>query len=492
VDGDSQITEQTPSPIDQRKPRRRRREPRVPNHVGPRELRSLKETVTLNSPRALRNKSKLSTPEIQRASPKKSPVVKNKPPLSPIIASGARKGRRSSAHSSPIVPKKSPIISKKATITEASDEDGSEPEDDYSDLSEDDEHTGKAPTKWKGKAVAKKKRKRATKVSTVGDDADYIPEEVGRSIKKRKLEAHTHDLDHSLDDVDLGTSLEVAEENVSKDVEGITSEEEEESSEDETSSEGSVFEPSPSPEPKEKRQEKGLQQDRTLSVDRDSAEPSSATRKHASRLNRKLDPDARGYIPSPDSDESDTDGEEIPLAEILQDVRGVVKDLPDLKAKASTDAVNEQEPKKKKKKSKKVKETPAEADADSQAKPEPVHGTDEPKRKKKKTPKEAKKEHKETSKTIKSKSLPNEDTMEMDVDQGSVEQQPSAEKSARTTLGVETSGHLAHPGTDQKLAQDQTAGNTSWGLGFIRNFWNPTGRQTPTRTTPFSDQMDVD
>ena len=186
--------------------------------VGKRELKALQEgTPLVDSGRSRRKPS--SKPAVQstkgstrsKGKQKTSPVTKKEPPR---IATSTRVRvlRSGSMASSPVSKPTSPT-----SVVEHEENPSESSRDELNLLEEADEEDREKELddveSQHGGAHPKKKRKRIPKMSMPGDDEDYLPDEVERSLKKRKLEAKEHDLDHSLDAIDLGQVLEMVESN---------------------------------------------------------------------------------------------------------------------------------------------------------------------------------------------------------------------------------------------------------------------------------------
>jgi hypothetical protein len=178
----------------------------------------------------------------------------------------------------------------------------------------------------------KRKRKRHPRVSMPGDDEDYLPEDTERSLKKRKLEFKDHDLDESLDTIDLASNLAVAEEKPSPIVaRGKTQKKkkkktqtlpdeplEAESPSGESSDRGSDFKPYP---------EAGLTPEEPKEVTEMDAEAFLRLSPAAQARFRRLNPDSRAYKPSRESDSESDDDVEVSRRDLVADLKDIVEGL---------------------------------------------------------------------------------------------------------------------------------------------------------------------
>ncbi|KIM30673.1 hypothetical protein M408DRAFT_328201 [Serendipita vermifera MAFF 305830] len=307
--------------------------------VGKRELRALQDTSGLaESPRQKRTVSKSTIHSSQGHSPAKgrqtsSSPSKKAPPK--IVTTGRLRSLRSSSQPSSAISKQMSPTSTVGVSESSRDEIDflgqvdEETQEHREDSTKGSEHGDRHP---------KNKRKRVARISMPGDDEDYLPDDVERSIKKRKKDAKQHDLDESLDTIDLASALGVAETTSpdahqaaaakpkkakgKKKQKQVLAEDhlESKSLSGESSDRGSDFVPSPDIEKATKKLRRELDTETVQSL-------SPATQAKFKPLN----PDSRAYRPT-ESESSDSEEEDVTRADLIADVKGVVENWEELAA----------------------------------------------------------------------------------------------------------------------------------------------------------------
>ena len=331
---------QTPSTSMQKRRTKRASHPtRVSSSVGTvskRELKALQDVGTvLKGPRLRHSQSK---PIVQtntspaRAKGKQKSSSPSKKELPKIVTSTRVRALRSNSQASS-------AVSKQRSPTSTADHgDGSdESSRDEIDLLErvNEERREREEDDMNGSEHSdlhpRNKRKRVPRISMPGDDEDYLPDDVERSLKKRKVEAKEHDLDHSLDAIDLASALEMAEtiaadarpakkskpKKKKKGKQTLAEEPVEAASSPEDSNDhASEFVPSPKD---EKAPESLLGVPELEAEAYDQLSPAAQTRF------RRLDPGLRAYVPP--EDESESEEEEVSQAALIRDLETLVDDV---------------------------------------------------------------------------------------------------------------------------------------------------------------------
>lgn len=346
-----------PSVISPKRGKRKRIGPRLTTHVGSRELHALQDgAVQVHGPRHRKKASAQSSPTISTTGPnrkgrKGSPVMKSTMP-----APSRRRGLRKSPQLS-VAKEGSPVSStdKAATIT---DEERDEL-DILAEVNEEDDHDGRSTVGSSPYRGGKGKRKRHARASKAGDDADYLPEEEERSVKKRKLD--TKEMGPSLETADLSGLFDTPEADKVAELSKVVKEKRKnkkkgkaelldamdaESSGSPSSDDDSDFRPSPEPEPKSLNEGTDRNPDETTTQMPTPTRPNSKTGHY--RTLHKLDLASRAYVPPVESD-SDTDDEPVIYADLLKDVEGVVEGIAERNKGLQPEAAGEEKGKKKKK-----------------------------------------------------------------------------------------------------------------------------------------------
>lgn len=334
-------------------------------HVGMRELKALQDTGTAAAGSRLRRT--LSKPAIQTTSKgptsikgKQKSSPSSKKGLSNIVTSPRVRSLRSNSQVSSAVSKRR---SPGSTVDHEDDSD--ESSRDEIDLLErvNEEAQERDDSSTKGSELGDRhplhKRKRVARISMPGDDEDYLPDDMERSIKKRKVEAKEHDLDHSLDTIDLASALETAEsidpaqhakkpkKSKAKKPKRVLPEEpvEADSSSEDLSDQASEFVPSPVIEKVAKSPSDTKEPDEVLGPALD-AEAYNRLSPAAQAKFRRLNPESRAYKPTESESESSDSEAEVTQEQLARDLKGIVDvDISDERSvKGSGSQSSKQEP----------------------------------------------------------------------------------------------------------------------------------------------------